>query len=822
MRAMLLDLRQSIRGMVRAPLFTAGVVVLLALGIGANTLIFTTVDVLLLRPLGVAHPEQLAQFGVQLSPTYTDYVSPYLYGRMLRERAKSFSDVFVSWPMEMAFASGNQLESITGETVSGNYFSALGLSPQLGRLLADDDEKTDAPVAVLSDSFWRRVFVGRKDVIGTTIHLRGSSFTVIGVLANRFADLDLEKRPDVWVTMSAGKLWTAKQDNTGALSHVYMRLREGESLSQAEAEAGSLYPAMIEAKYSRSSGPGWTAKDMEKDKSKRVVLVRIERGISAMRKQFAGAVGVLMGAVGALLLLVCANTGGLLLARAETRRREIAIRISLGATRWTIVRQTLAEATLLSGAGALIGWFVAHRSGPLLVRFLPARRPLGFELTADLRVLAFATGACVLTAVLISVIPALRVSRMDPNTIMARLSGRASAPRAGRGLVAFQVALATVLVTGGIALVRTLQVMRAQDPGFRRDKLIVLNVNPRMAGVKSDEIPQVFEDVVRRAEVLPGVEGVSLADRPLMRGIGLKASVGSTGTRIPTDDVLNVSLNNVGLGHFANMGMRILEGRDFQPSDNAGKPQPSIVSASFARQFFPGFDPIGRTFGMGSPGEMIQPEYQIVGVVNDTKYRSMREIPPPTFYLLLDRDTVRYSDGMALHVRVRGEPATVIQELRQSLGGVGPGLAPTDVATMEQEIETSLWQERLLAALSSIFAALSAVLAGIGLFGMLAFAVSRRTREIGIRMAVGATVNRIVALFARETAWTVIPSILLGLGTYVACSRFLASVLYDVSPWDAVSLAGSTMFLIAIAAAAALLPSVRAARVEPLETLREE
>jgi predicted permease len=281
-------------------------------------------------------------------------------------------------------------------------------------------------------------------------------------------------------------------------------------------------------------------------------------------------------------------------------------------------------------------------------------------------------------------------------------------------------------------------------------------------------------------------------------------------------------MNSVSLGHFTNMGMRILGGRDFQSSDNAGKPRPSIVSASFARQFFPGSDPIGRTFGTGGPGQVTQPEYQIVGVVNDTKYRSMRENPPPTFYLLFDNNDVKYSDGLALHVRVRGEPATVIHELREMLSGVGPGLAPTDVATMEQEIETSLWQERLLSALSSVFGALSALLAGIGLFGMLAFAVSRRTCEIGIRMAVGATVKRIVTLIAQDAAWTVLPGIVLGLAAYAACSRLLASLLYGVSPWDTVSLAGATMFLIGVAVAAAALPSLRAARVEPLEALREE
>jgi predicted permease len=814
-----LDIRQAIRSIVRTPLFTGVVVLLLALGIGANALIFTAVNALLLRPLPVPHPEQIVRLGVQRSPTHTSYEHPYLYARVLRERAHSFSEVFASWPMEMAFASGNRVESITGNTISGNYFFALGLTPALGRLFTTADEEHDAPFAVLSDGFWRRAFAGREDVVGRTINLRGSPFTVVGVLQPGFVDLDLDNRPDIWVPISAWKFWTGKADNTHAPSQLYMRLRGGVSVARAEADVRSLFPAMIAADF--AGQPGATSDDMNHEKAMRPVLASGERGVSTLRKQFTGAVTAVMGGVVALLLLVCGNIGGLMLARAETHSREVGIRLSLGASRWSILRRTLVEAVLLSCAGAIVGLLIARWCGPWLLRFLPARRPLGIELTPDMRVVAFAAVICISSAVLMSVFPAINAFRTDLSGIMGRQSGRASRPRLSRGLVAFQVGLATLLMTGSLALMRTLDALRTQGPGFRREKLIIMTVNPQMAGVKIDQIPGVFDEVVRRARSLPGVQAVSLAQRALMRGVGFKGNVGRVGSRITFADSLNVSLNGVSLDHFANMRMRIIQGRGFEPTDNKGKPRPVIVSESFARQFFPGMDPIGQTFGKGGIGSVIRPDDQIVGVVNDAKYRSMREIPPPTVYSLLDDDALRF-EGMVLHVSVRSNPASTIAALTEMLRGVGPGLAPTDVATMEQEIDTSLWQERLLATLSSIFALLSAVLAGLGLFGMLAYAVSRRTREIGIRVAVGATVRRIALMIGRDAASAVVPGLLLGLAAYAACSRVVAALLYGITPWDAMSITGATVCLIAVSVFATLFPAIRAAMIQPSQALRDE
>ena len=818
MHAFANDLRQALRSAVRTPLFAGVVILLLALGIGANTLIFTAVDALLLRPLAVAQPDRLLLLGEQTSPSHVSYNFPYLYQRVLCERSKSFSHVFASWQMEMAFGAGNRVESITGETVSGNYFTALGVKPAQGRLLSLDDERRDASVAVLSYGFWRRTFAGQ-DPIGKTVHLRGSPFTIVGVLAPGFTGLNLERRTDVWITMSAGKLWFTKPDNTHAEANIYLRLRDGVSLGQAEAEVRTLHPELVEADYASSSDPN--PKYMEEEKACVSVLTPAGRGVSAMRKTFSGAVVALMGAGIALLLLVCANVGGLIAARGEAQRHETAIRLSLGASRGSIVVRTMAESLVLSLAGAAGGWAVAYWCGPVLFHFLPQRRPIGIELAPDLRVLVFAAFACVITCLLVSAFPAWHAARTNPSAVIARGSSRLSGRQLSHSLVAFQVAISTVLLAGGFSLDRTLDRLRDQDPGFRRQNLIVMTVNPRMAGIKSEQIPRVFDEIVRRAEAVPGVEEVSLATAALMRGIGLKTTVGLTGSTLTFADSLNTSVNNVSLSYLTNLNIGILEGRGFRPGDENAKPRPVVVSKSFVEQFFPGGNAIGRTFGLGSPGTVVPASYEIVGIVNDSRYRTMRE-SPPTFYETLDEETIKYSDGMVLHVSTRGDPGPVIQKLREILGSIGSGLAPTDVATMEQEIETSLWQERLLAALASAFAALAALLAALGLFGMLAYAISRRTREIGIRIAVGATVRRIASLVIQDAAWAVIPGITLGIAIYAASARAVAALLYNISPWDASSMLAASAIVAAVSAVATFFPAMRAITVQPSQALRDE
>jgi predicted permease len=809
MRGLLFDFRLSLRAAARAPVFTASVIALLALGIGASTVIFAAIDALLLRPLPVTLPEQLVRLGVQRSPSHVDYFMPYLYSRFLAGHANAFSEAFAAWPIEMALDSGEGAESITGEVVSGNYYRALGLEAMLGRVTDEADERAQAQVAVLSHGFWLRAFWGRKDVISRTIRLRGAPFTIAGVLPPGFVDIDLESRVDVRIPASTYRLWIPAGNELDLMPcTVYLRLKDAAAIAQAQSEIEALYPAMVDAENALRSRPPDVIARL---KSLHPVLSSVERGSMAMRKQFVHATPVLLAAIMLMLLMVSANVSGLMLARAETRASDAAVRLSLGASRWSIMRRALTDALLPAAAGGLAGWAAARACGPMLLALLPARRPLAVDLSPDWRVIAFTAVACIAAAVLMSVLPAWRASRTDFSTVMARGALRTTAPRTGRTLAAAQVALATVLLGGGFVLVRTLEALRNQDPGFERDNLVVMTLNPRMAGVKGQQIMKIFDEVIRRARALPGVTAVAVSERAPMRGTGFVTTVVRPGTEATFRDALNVSLNGVSPGYFATLGIRILEGRGLEESDASSKPQRIVVNRGFARRFFPNESALGKTIA----------ERVIVGVVNDAAYRNMRDAPP-TFYDLLSPEAIQNSDGLAVYVRVSSAPERMIHELRAMLRRVGPGLAPTEIATMQQDIDTALWQERLLAKLSGMFAGIALLVAALGIFATLAYAVARRTREIGIRAAVGADRRQIATLITRDTAWTILPGMAAGIAAYTACSRALAAVAYGVSPIDPPSLIAAAALLTIAALIATLPPALAAARIDPAAALRSE
>ncbi|MGH9827090.1 MAG: ABC transporter permease, partial [Blastocatellia bacterium] len=522
------------------------------------------------------------RFGIQMSPTFTYYDHPYSYFRILHDRGGVFSDVFSAWPTEMSFASGDHVRNVEGETVSGNYFSTLGLKPELGRLFTNADEQTNGQVAVISSDFWRRQFASRRDIMGQTIRLRGSSFNIIGVLAPGFSGIDLENQTDVWVPMSKH-----------SLCKVYMRMRPGVRIPQAEAEVLALYPVMLSSLYQGRK----SAEDVQEEaRARPAVVTSIERGVSAMRKQFAAAVTALLGGVSVFLVLVCANVGGLILQRNHARRRYAAIRIALGASRWRLTQRMLAEAFLISCVGTGIGSCLAYMCGPLLLDLLPGTRPLGIVLKPDALVISFAAALCILAAGLTSVTEIPNLVRTDPGIVMRRESGN---PRYhfGRALGVLQIAVALVLLTGSFVLAKSLSKLHAEDPGFIPDKLILAKINPLDMGASRPDLPGIFEQILQKARLLPGVRSVSLAEEAPMQGVGLKITVLPTGSRIGTADSLNISMNVVSLNHLENIGVRLLEGREFEASDENEKPQPAIITANLAHEFFPGIDPIGQTFG---------------------------------------------------------------------------------------------------------------------------------------------------------------------------------------------------------------------------------
>ncbi len=820
-------LRYSLRTLLRNPAFSAVIVLLLAFGIGANTLIFTAVDVLLLRDVAVDHPEQLVRLqdihpnGFRtIYPTFPDTFLP-----LLREHAKTLETLFTAADDELFLDVSGRLESVNAQAVSGNYYTALGVHPLLGRLIApDDDRRGISYPVVLSYQFWQRAFAGRTSVLGEQVRLRGIPFTIAGVTPRGFNHLVVEGGPDVILPLAAESLWKFNADSWNGVQ-IFAKVRPGVSIAQASAELEAIYPGIFEAGWNATK---WTPPFTEKDKQEviagerrnRVILDPVARGISRLRKQFALAVQMLMGAVGTLLLLVCANIAGLMLARGEAARKQIAVRLSLGATRWTVASQLLMDALVLSILGASIGLIIARWGGALLVRFLPARYFLHLELIPDASVLAFAAGICIVTALAMSIVPSVHLFRADLTTLMGRSGARQRHSYAGIALIGLQVALSAILVAGGGALVRTLHQLRTADLGMDRRNLIVMVVNPQIGAAKrgqAKDLASQIQQIVSQAKGLPGVEGVSTASMPQMRGVGPKMTVAPTGTAIRDTDFLNTTFNAVSVDYFENTGMRMLAGRAFRPSDiGVTKPQPAVVSQGFARHFFPNVDPVGKTFGSGM-NITAGAEHQIIGVVNDIRFRSMREESPPIFYQAKDQYY-----GVTLYIRTRVPPAPVIAELRSMLASVGPGLAPSDVATMEQDIETSLWQERLVAALASTFAIASAVLVAIGLYGMLAYSIARRTREIGIRMALGARPGHLIEMISRDVLLSVGPGLILGTAVYAASARVIAPVLYGVQPLDAMSIAAAIGLIGVVSTAAGFVPARRAVQIEPSEALRQD
>jgi predicted permease len=818
----------SVRTLARNPAFSVVIVCLLAFGIGANTLIFTAVDVLLLRDLPVDHPEQLVRLQDIHPNGFRTYqpTFPVNFKPLLLERAKSLQEVFFATDDEVALENSGRVQVVDAEAVSGNYYSVLGVHPLLGRLIAEDDDRRSAsyPV-VLSYAFWRREFGGRSNVLGEKVRLRGYPFTIIGVTPRGFNHLSVEGGADIAFPSAANHLWEGHVDGITS-GQIFARIRPGVSIAQASAEIETLYTGLVDDTWPDfARGTQMTAEQQRdyvaSEKRNRAVFDPIAHGTSILlRKQFAVAVKVLMGAVGLLLLLVCANIAGLMLARGEASRKEIAVRLSLGATRFAVASQLVMDALVLSILGAAAALLITRYGGPMLLAFLPSHRPTNLELIPGSGVLAFAIGISIVTAIAMSIVPALHLFRADLTALMGRGGPRQRRSYAGIALIALQVGLSAMLLTGGGALVRTLHQLRNADLGMDRHNLIVMVIRPSVSLTKFGQ-PQKMSDemnqVLIQARGLPGVEGVSLTSMPQMRGLGPKLSVQPTGTMVRDSDFLNTTFDNVSIGHFENVGMHILAGRDFRPSDTAmTKPRPTIVSPAFAKRFFPNQDPIGKTFGSGM--NVIAPaDNQIVGVVNDIRFRSMREESPPIFYCAADGYF-----GASLYVRTRVPPASVISELRSMLASIGPGLAPSEVATMEQDIETSLWQERLIAALAAVFAIASAFLVALGLYGMLAYSVARRTREIGIRMALGARPAHLIEMISRDVLLSVGPGLLLGVAVYAASARIISPVLYGVRPMDAVSIASAIALIGIVATLAGFIPTRRALHIEPSEALRQE
>ncbi len=825
------DLRFGVRLLKKSPVFTATAALLIAIGVGANTLIFSVVNAVLLRPLPVAHPETLVRV-VEVHPkNFVTWDLPYDFCAASASRDVDFSEAICQGEADVAYSGdGRSTERVRVHLVSPNFFSFLGVPAYLGRILTADDERARAQIVVLGYDFWQRKFAGNPSVVGRKIVLGGHPFTIIGVTPEAFNGLAADTSPDLRVPASVDRLLIAPSEDIapGArplFAQVFGRLRPGVSFERADADVDpSLHAALNDAvdKFF-----GTKTRTPPGALQSRLRLESIVNGVSTLRAQFSRGLELLMAGVALLLLMACANVAGLLLARSAARAQEIGVRVALGASTGRIVSQLLTEGLLLSLAGGLAAIPLTALCLPLLARGLPPIRdraavlqPLAVHIAIDLRVLAFALGATVLTAVLFALSPALRCVRTG--AAAAFPGGRTTTRpfRAGHWIVVGQVGICTLLLMGAALLIETLGHMRSMNPGFDADRVVTFTIDPSLRGYSPDRSRAFSKALLRAAAAVPGVTSASAASIGLMRGTGMKSTVGAAGTRIAPSDFLNSSLNQVTPGYFETMGMPLLAGRKFDWLDRtAAKSRPVIVNRAFATHFFPGRNPVGERFGSPGPGGVAAADNEIVGVIGDARYRSLREPIPPTVY---SPAVDGFDSGFILHVRTKQSPATVIAPIRELLHSLDPQMPLIEARTLREEVEASLWQERLLAALSAIFGAIAALLASIGLYGTLDYAVRSRLREIGVRAALGAEPSRIAALFSRQAFLLTAGGVALGLCAYAAASVYLRGALYDIAPWNSAAVA-AVVSLIGFLAAVATAPAAhRAARIDPASALRSE
>jgi macrolide transport system ATP-binding/permease protein len=838
------DVRYGLRNMAATPLFTATAVLSLALGIGANTAIYSFMDAILMRGLPVARPEELAiaewhsakrppvvkalngsnrRYGKtgSASPNF-----PYAAYESLRAEKDTFSTLFgYTYSRKFNVIAGGEAESIEGGFVSGNYFSGLGVPPAAGRLIADVDDRTGAPpVVVLAYLYWQRRFNGSPSVIGKSILVDNLPFTVVGVSAPGFFGVDPQSNPHLFLpihTLPTLAMLPAEEERRRFFDdHYYWiemmgRLRPGVSIGQAE--------AVMRARF-RSFAEGTAASPKDAEVLPELALGEGASGLDSLRRQYSKPLYVLMTMVGLILAIACANLANLLLARAAARRREIAVRLSLGASRGRIVRQMLTESVLLSVAGGALGLSVAF-AGIRFITWLLANGQEQFTLRAELNlpVLAFTFALALVAGVLFGLAPALQATKVDftPALKESRLQassaiGRRFRPPLGQTLIAMQIAVSLLLVIGAGLFVRTLSNLNSIDVGFNRENLLLVSVNGRQGGYRDAALARFYSGLLDRFREVPGVRSASASDFPLVSRYVNNETVYIAGrTTQPGDPPAN--LLHVDPAFLETMEIPVLLGRNLQPGD-LGSPAVAVVNQKFAEVFLSGGNPVGRQFSIG---RQTNPPVEIVGIAKAAHYNSLQEQSSPVAYVPYTQNFTGLGQ-LFFEIRTAGSPLSVAAAVRRIVHDASPSVSIGEITTQAQRMDRTISQERTFAELGSCFAALALVIACVGLYGAMAYTVARRTGEIGIRMALGAQRSRIISMVLRDVLATTAVGLLLGYFAARLTTRFVESFLFAVKPNDVLAIAAAIGIMLTAALAAGYVPAWRASRIDPASALRNE
>lgn len=821
MSTLVQDLRYGARMLAKKPGFTLLVVITLALGIGANSTIFSLVNALLLRPLPIENPEQVValytsdyssgNFGTSSYPDYLDFQG--------RNQVLAGLVAYTVTPFSLSVDGAN--ERAFGEVVSGNYFTVLGVKLALGRAFSPEEDRTPGahPVAVISHKLWQGRFGGDPATLGRSVKINGHSFTIVGVAEEKYAGLMRGLVAELWVPAMMMEQALPGSDNLterGNRSFYLMgRLKPGVTLAQAQANFANIAEQLFKA---------WPQEWTNIRNESRLISLLPESAARVMpgfRTPLLIFMALLMTVVGLVLLIACANVANLLLARAATRRKEIAIRLSLGAGRGRLIRQLLTESVLLAVLGGAGGMLLAVWGTDLLMAFKPPTPlPMEIDLNADWRVLGFTLGVALLTGVLFGLAPALAASRPD---LVASLKDETGAGR-GKGqlrgtFVIIQVALSLLLLIGSGLFLRSLQNASAIDPGFDADNLLVMAMDLQLQGYSETTGQNFSRSMLERVRALPGVEAASLAEYlPLGLG-GSRRGVNIEGYTPQPGESTEVDSAAVTPGYVETLRMPVVRGRPFNELDHQGTPRVVMINEAFARRYWPGQDPIGKRIQMGSRNNNNSPHLEVVGVVKDGKYGTLGEEATPFFYLNIAQ---RYEPGPTLIVRTRGNPLDYLAAVRNEIAALDKNLPLFDVKTMRQHLGLALLPARLAGSVLGIFGLVALLLAAAGIYGVMAYSVAQRTREIGIRLALGAQTVDVLKLVVRQGMKLVVIGVAIGLSGALALTRLMTSLLYGVSATDPLTFIGVAALLAGVALLACWIPAWRATKVDPMIALRYE
>ena len=803
------DIRYGLRQFARTPGLTAVAILTLAIGIGATTAIFSLLDAATLQRLPVQHPEQLRTVIVTTPAGAWMGNVPSVFFDQLREAPSSFSGVFAFWRTTMNVDTGGDIERIEVQLVSGGYYSTLGVSVFGGRLIDDEDDRNRRRVAVLSHAFWVRRFGGDPSVLGRNLNVNGVATTVVGITPPAFFGTDRGVSPDVTIPLSSAP----------RLANVWIAVRLKPDVSDERARAEAELALQRAHEIMRSGLSNYRQRERESILGERAGLMSGDKGSGYAMSAYVDPLRLLILLAGVVLLVACVNIANLLLARSIGRSTEIGVRLALGASRGRLIRQMLAENAMLSVAGAVAGIALAfwmHRALVLLLMDEAAAEALVF--TIDSHVLAFCAVMMVMTLLIFGVTPAIRATDLDGRSLLQRAAPGSRGSRLGvlKGLIVVQVASAVVLLFCAGLLVRTFQNLASLDTGVPAHNLLMMRLGFGQRGYQASQAASFYDALAARVEALPGVESVAFGyDFAFASGTASK-SVWAEGQ--PPDQNQSAGFNVVGPGFFATSGIPVVAGREFSRRDDIDAPKVVIINEAFARRYFPDQNPIGRH--VGDEGAKSVLKYEVIGVAKDTRNMFLRRAAAPMLYQPLLQDT--YASSAVLHVRPRGDARRVQDRIRAEIRAVDSRLPVYDLTTLDARHSLAVQRDRMMAALSGFFGVLALLLTAVGVYGVIAYAVGRRTAEIGVRMALGATSGQVRWMVLRETLTLMAAGAAIGVPVSFVCARVLKTALFGVTPQDPATAIACALMLLLAGGASGYFPARRAANVEPMTALRSE